>query len=88
MRFTYTSAKDHIRQCVTQAVAYGSICWSDVANAGRFDAARASAAVDESVTEVKHLITFELTKLLDQHGEAREWNDAIETAIHTIENLE
>lgn len=32
--------------------------------------------------------TYALTLLLDQEGHATEWNDAIETAIKTIENLE
>lgn len=87
MRFNYT-ADPNVRSCLTQAIAQGSICWSDVASAGTFDAARASAAVDLTLAELRHLITFELTKILDQTGEARDWNDAIETAIHTIENLE
>lgn len=88
MRFHYASDDNQLRQALTMAVAQGSICWEDVAGAGRFDSERASLAVDALLTEVKHLITFELTKILDQTGEARDWNDAIETAIHTIENLE
>lgn len=87
MRFGYTD-EPNVRSCLTQAIAHGSVCWSDVAGAGTFDSARASATVDLTLAEVRHLITFELTKLLDQTGEARDWNDAIETAIHTIENLE
>ena len=88
MRFNYTSDDHQLRQALTMAVAQGSICWDDVAGAGKFDSARATAAVDALLTEVKHLITFELTKILDQTGEARDWNDAIETAINAIENLE
>jgi hypothetical protein len=88
VRFTYTSEDRMVRQCLTQAVAQGSICWEDVAGAGKFDAARASATVDRTLVELRHLITFELTKVLDQTGEARDWNDAIEAAIHAIENLE
>ena len=88
MKFNYTSDQKQVRQALTMAVAQGSICWSNVAGAGIFDAARASAAVDDTLTELRHLITFELTKLLDQTGVARDWNDAIEAAINTIENLE
>lgn len=87
MKFDYT-AEPNVRSALTQAIAQGSICWSDVAGAGTFDVARATAAVDLALAELRHLITFELTKLLDHRGEAREWNDAIETAITTIENLE
>ena len=87
MRFNYT-ADPNVRSALTQAIAYGSICWSDVARAGTFDSASAAGAVDQTLAELKHLITFELTKLLDQTGEARDWNNAIETAINTIENLE
>lgn len=87
MRFNYT-ADPNVRSCLTQAIAYGSVCWSDVARAGEFQSASASAAVDATLTELRHLITFQLTRLLDQTGEARDWNDAIEAAIGTIENLE
>lgn len=87
MRFNYT-ADPNVRSALTQAIAYGSVCWSDVGGAGTFDSASASAAVDTTLAELKHLITFELSKLLDQTGEARDWNDAIETAINAIENLE
>lgn len=87
MRFAYTT-DPNVRSCLTQAIAHGSVCWSDVAGAGKFDASRASAAVDLTLAELKHLITFRLSMLLDQRGEARDWNDAIETAINTIENLE
>lgn len=87
LRFSYTD-DPNVRSCITQAIAHGSVCWSDVDGAGTFDSVRASAAVDLTLAEVRHLITFELSKLLDQTGEARDWNDAIETAINTIENLE
>jgi hypothetical protein len=36
----------------------------------------------------KDVVTYELSKLLDETATASEWNDAIETAITTIENLE
>lgn len=76
-----------LRGALTQVVAYGSICWSDVAHAGTFNAADATSAVDQAVEEIRGLITAELTKLLDMDGVAHEWNEAIEHALTVIEGM-
>ena len=86
MRFRY-SAEPTLREALTQAMGFASVCWSDVAGAGEFDARRASDAADSVIQEAKDLVTFSLTRLLDQRGEAKEWNEAIEEAIRTVERM-
>lgn len=86
MRFNYAD-EPTISEAITQAIGYGSVCWSDVAGAGEFDSGRASVAADAAIAEVRHIVTFELSKLLDPVNVAEEWNNAIEQAIRTVEDL-
>jgi hypothetical protein len=75
---TYLTS-DSIATVITKAIGKAST--------GKIDMELAIAASEEACTEVRHILTAELTALLDYEGVAREWNEAIETALLRIEDL-
>lgn len=95
LRSLFTRASTHfshvgdpsLLSIVGQACGYASVCWSDIDKAGEFDSADASTAVTTAVQTIQDLIHGRLVRLLDQAGTAREWNEAIETALKALEDL-
>lgn len=79
--------KPAVAGAITQALGAASMCWEYTDQAGAFDIERALGIAMATNAEVRRLITFELSALLDRAGVAQEWNDAIETAIRVVEEM-
>lgn len=86
MKFQY-DGEPTLHETVLQAVGYGSICWTDVAGAGTFEAGKAARAGEDAVQHIRDAVTLRLAKLLDGKGEAQQWNEAIEEALRTVEAM-
>lgn len=87
MQFNYSDDTPSISAAVTQAVGFGSVCWTNLADAGAFQSGVAAGACDAAVQEIRDIVTTQLATLFDREGQAREWNAAIEQAISTVEGL-
>lgn len=46
-----------------------------------------AVVVAAATEQIRTILTFELTGLLDQTGVAYEWNDAIEAAMKVVETV-
>lgn len=86
MKFQYDD-QPTIQETVLQAMGFASVCWTTPENAGTFESRLAADAGEAAIAAVRHIITFELSRLLDNTGTAKEWNAAIETAMTRIEDL-
>lgn len=67
-----------VEQAITQAVGLA---------APQDDIEALLRLAEHTASEVRTIITGQLTKLLDMTGTATEWNDAIEAAIQMVEDL-
>lgn len=85
--FLYPYDKPTVVRAITQAVGAASMCWERTDQAGEFDIESALAISAATSAEVRRVITFELSRLLDREGVAEEWNYAIETAMRMVEEL-
>ena len=86
MKFQY-DAEPTLHETIGQAMGYASMCWSRVENAGVFDSTLCRQGAWNTIEAVRDIVASELTRLLDSTGTAKEWNDAIETALVKIEAL-
>jgi hypothetical protein len=77
--------KAALDSAITQAIGAASMCWADVDQAGEFDVEKALDVAASTSVEVRRILTWQLSQLLDAAGIAREWNEAIETAIQLVE---
>lgn len=75
----------NIKTAIMQSIGYGSVCWTNIDNAGVFVSEAAAQAGEEAVAEVRRILHSRLIALLDLDGVATEWNDAIEAAITMVE---
>lgn len=86
MRFQY-DAEPTLHETILQVIGYGSICWTDVSEAGQFQAGKAARAGEAAIQAVRDAVTLQLSGLLDVTGTATDWNDAIEAAIRVVEGM-
>jgi hypothetical protein len=85
--FSYLHDGPTIERALRQALVAASACWEDWQRAGQFEVEDFVAIESATSGELRRLITFRLSGLLDASGIAKEWNDAIETAIRAVEEM-